>query len=70
MGDLLRFNNNLSFLKSVKTLIVPFFLGIANEGDDHSEEKSSSRTPMSTNLTISLLGCNCCSTDLGGFHMS
>jgi hypothetical protein len=40
MGDALRFNNKLSFLKSVATLIVPFFLGIANDGQvkAHSEE--------------------------------
>jgi hypothetical protein len=42
MGDILCFNNNLSFLKSVTNLIVaaPFFLGIANdgEGEAHSEE--------------------------------
>jgi hypothetical protein len=35
-----RFNNKLSFLKSVTTLIVPFFLRIANYGEmeAHSEE--------------------------------
>jgi hypothetical protein len=40
MGDILRFNNKLSFLKSVTTLIVPLFLGIANDGNKeaHSEE--------------------------------
>jgi hypothetical protein len=40
MGGILCFNKNLSFLKSVKTLIVdaPFFLGIVNDGQDHSEE--------------------------------
>jgi hypothetical protein len=42
MGDIACFNNNLSFLKSMTTLIVadPFFLGIANYGnkEDHSEE--------------------------------
>jgi hypothetical protein len=42
MGDNLSFNNKLSFLKSVTTLVVdvPFFLGIANDGDEeaHSEE--------------------------------
>jgi hypothetical protein len=42
MGDILRFNNKLSLLKSVTTLIVmlPFFLGIANDGEQeaHSEE--------------------------------
>jgi hypothetical protein len=40
MGGILRFNNKLSFLKSVTTLIVPFFLGIANDGEEeaHSEE--------------------------------
>jgi hypothetical protein len=37
-GDIPRFNNKLSFLKSVTTLIVPFFLGIANDGEAHSEE--------------------------------
>jgi hypothetical protein len=41
MGDI-RFNNKLSFLKSVTTLIglLPFLLGIANDGDmeDHSDE--------------------------------
>jgi hypothetical protein len=35
MGGIACFNNKLSFLKSV---IVPFFLGIANDGKDHSEE--------------------------------
>jgi hypothetical protein len=42
MGDILRYNNKLSFLQSVTTLIVllPFFLGIANDGkmNAHSEE--------------------------------
>jgi hypothetical protein len=40
MGDIACFNNKLSFLKSVTTLIVPFFLGIENDGkkEDHSEE--------------------------------
>jgi hypothetical protein len=38
IGDTLRFNNKLSFLKSLTTIIVPFFLGIANDGEDHSEE--------------------------------
>jgi hypothetical protein len=40
MGDIVRFNDELSFLKSVTTLIVllPFFLGIANDGEAHSEE--------------------------------
>jgi hypothetical protein len=40
MGDILTFNNKLSFLNSVTILIVPFFLGIANEGNKeaHSEE--------------------------------
>jgi hypothetical protein len=40
MGDMLGFNSKLSFLKSVTTLIVdaPFFLGIANDGEAHSEE--------------------------------
>jgi hypothetical protein len=42
MGDDLRCNNKLSFLKSVTTHIVllPFFFGIANDGDmeAHSEE--------------------------------
>jgi hypothetical protein len=49
MGDKLCFNNNLSLLKSVTTLIVPFFYDIANDGNKeaHSEEKSSSRIPMS-----------------------
>jgi hypothetical protein len=32
------FNNKLSFLKSMTTLIAPFFLGIANDGEDHPEE--------------------------------
>jgi hypothetical protein len=42
MGDSLRFNNKLSFLKSMTTLIVLFFLGIANDGmkEAHSEESS------------------------------
>jgi hypothetical protein len=67
MGDVLCFNNKLSFLKSVTTLIVPFFLGIKNveSREDNSEEQSSSRSPMSTNLTISLTCCSCCFTDLG-----
>jgi hypothetical protein len=40
MGDTLPLNNNLSFLKSVTFLIVPFFLEIANYGmqEDHSEK--------------------------------
>jgi hypothetical protein len=37
MCDILCFNNKLSFLKSATTLIVPFFLGIANDGEAHSE---------------------------------
>jgi hypothetical protein len=39
----------------------------------HSEEQSSSRTPMSTNLTISFLCCNSFSNDLGtvnAFYMN
>jgi hypothetical protein len=63
MGDIHCFNNKLSFLKSVTTLIVPFFLQIANDEKAHLEELSSSRTQMSTSLMISLR--NCCSTDLG-----
>jgi hypothetical protein len=41
------------------------FLGFANDRDTdaHSEEKMSSRTLMSTNLSSSLRYC--CSTDLG-----
>jgi hypothetical protein len=40
MGNILCFNNKLIFLKSLTTLIVPFFLGIANveKGGAHSEE--------------------------------
>jgi hypothetical protein len=38
MGDNVRFNNKLRFMKSVTTLIVPLFLGIANDGEAHSEE--------------------------------
>jgi hypothetical protein len=38
MGGKTRFKNKLSYLKSVTTLIVPFFLGIANDGEAHSEE--------------------------------
>jgi hypothetical protein len=38
MGGILRFKNKLSFLKSMTTLIVPFFLGIANDEEDHPEE--------------------------------
>jgi hypothetical protein len=40
IGNGLYFNNKLSFLKSVTTLIVQFFLGIANDGhmESHSEE--------------------------------
>jgi hypothetical protein len=32
MGDIQQFKNNLTFLKSVTNLIVPFFLGIADVG--------------------------------------
>jgi hypothetical protein len=32
MGDAVRFNNKLSFMKSVTFLILPFFLEIANDG--------------------------------------
>jgi hypothetical protein len=40
MGDMEYFNNELSFLKSVTTLIIPFFLGIAKvvEQEDHTGE--------------------------------
>jgi hypothetical protein len=40
MGELLRFNNKLSFLKSVITLIdiLRFSLGITNDGEAYSEE--------------------------------
>jgi hypothetical protein len=43
MDGTLRFNNNLIFLKSITTLIIPFFLGIENVGDieAHFEELSS-----------------------------
>jgi hypothetical protein len=38
MGDISCFNNKLRFLKSVTTLILllPFFLGIANDGNTTS----------------------------------
>jgi hypothetical protein len=36
MDEILRFNNNLRVLKSVTTLIVPFVLGIANDGEDRN----------------------------------
>jgi hypothetical protein len=40
MGDMSCFNNKLNFLKSVTSLIdvLLFFLGIANDREDHSEE--------------------------------
>jgi hypothetical protein len=38
MRDNLRFKNNLSFMKSVTSLIVPFFLGDENDGEAYSEE--------------------------------
>jgi hypothetical protein len=72
MGDIPYFKNTLSFLISVISLIVdsPFFLGIANYGfrESHSEELSSSRTSVSTNLTTSLLYCNYSSIDLGTLY--
>jgi hypothetical protein len=33
VGNIVRFNNKLSFMKSVTTVIVPFFIGIANDGE-------------------------------------
>jgi hypothetical protein len=61
------FNNKLSLLKSATTLIIPFFLENGNVGniEAQSEQQFSSRTPKTTNLTISLLCCNDSSTDLG-----
>jgi hypothetical protein len=40
IGNMRRFNNKLSFLKSVTTLIIlhTFLLGIANHEEAHSEE--------------------------------
>jgi hypothetical protein len=37
MDEIILFKNNLSFLKSVITLIVTLFLGIANDREFHSE---------------------------------
>jgi hypothetical protein len=38
MKGILRFNNNLRFLKLLTIVIVPFFLGIANDGETNAEE--------------------------------
>jgi hypothetical protein len=64
MGDTLRFNNKLSFLKSVITLIFSFFLGIANFGSMEALSEES-RNLMSTNLMVSLLCYNHYFSDLG-----
>jgi hypothetical protein len=37
MDEIILFKNNLSFLKSVITLIVPLFLGIAKDREFHPE---------------------------------
>jgi hypothetical protein len=67
MGDILCVNNKLSFLKSVTTLIVPFFLGIANVGVLGSTFRGivffkDSNFHQSYNF---FLHCDSCSTDLG-----